>query len=145
MEESSRSSSRTTREVHLRDYFIVLARYKWLIVAAVIVTLSSTVLYIRRQVPIYQSHTRIIIELRQMQRMFFRDSMQLYYTDWLDLGTQIEAIKTTPVLAAAVKQLGLITAPEGTQEFSATVNGLRGSIQVTFVDNTKMITIIAKH
>ena len=62
MEESSESSSRTTREVHLRDYLMVLGRYKWLIVAAVIVTLSSTVLYVRRQVPIYQTQAKIILE-----------------------------------------------------------------------------------
>jgi len=143
MEENSESSSRTVkRETHLRDYFIVMHRYKWLIVAAVIVTLSSTILYLRRQEPVYEAKTSIIIEPKQAREMLFAQSVQAIS---LDLETQIEVIKTTPVLASVVRQLGLTTTPEGTPEFSDTVRSLRENINIGFVGGTKMVTISAKH
>ena len=132
------------KEIYLRDYFMVLGRYKWLIVAAVLVTLSATTLHLKRQEPVYQARASIIIEPKQVAEVFSSQSI-FFGTDWLDLETQVEAIKTTPVLASAVKQLGLTTAPEGTLEFLAAMNRLRESIRVTLVKNTKMVAITAAH
>ena len=132
------------KEVQLRDYLIVLDRYKWLIVAVVFVTLSATVLYLKRQEPVYQAQASMIIEPKQVAEVFSSQSI-FFGTDWLDLETQVEAIKKTPVLASAVKRLGLATAPEGTLEFSAAMNVLRKSIRVALVKNTKMVAITAAH
>ena len=139
---NERYTTHPSREIHLRDYLVVLDRYKWLIVAAVLVTLSATVLHLRRQVPVYQAQARIIIEPRQVTEVFSSQSV-FFGTDWLDLETQIVAITTTPVLAMAVRQLGLTTAPEGSLEFSHAVNALRGSVAVKLIENTKMATITA--
>ena len=65
-------TSAPRKEIHLRDYLVVLDRYKWLIVAAVMVTMSSTVLYLRRQEPIYEAKTSIIIEPKRGQEMVFQ-------------------------------------------------------------------------
>jgi capsular exopolysaccharide synthesis family protein len=127
------------QEIHLRDYLIVLDRHKWLIIAIFIVVLSATVLYSRRQVQIYQAQTRVIIEPKQLQ------STQYAVIDWLDLDTQMQVIKTTPVLISAVKRLNLATDPEGTPKFSAAVRRLSGSIDVSLFKNSKMVTITAKH
>jgi len=127
------------KEIHLRDYLIVLDRRKWLIAAIVAIVLSVTILYLKRQVPVYQAQTRIIIEPKQLQ------STQYAIIDWLDLDTQMQVIKTTPVLASVVKRLDLTMAPEGTPEFSAAVRRLDGSIAVNLFENSKMVTITAKH
>ena len=132
------------KEVQLRDYLIVLDRYKWLIVAVVFVTLSATVLYLKRQEPVYQAQASMIIEPKQVAEVFSSQSIFLG-TDWLDLETQVEAIKKTPVLGSAVKRLGLTNAPEGTLEFSTAMNGLRKSIRVALIKNTKMVAITATH
>lgn len=142
LETSSRTTKTTRKEIHLRDYLIVLDRHKWLIVAAVLVTFLSTVLYLRRQVPVYEAHASIIIEPRRAREMVFAQSVQAIS---LDLETQIEVIKTTPVLASVVKQLDLAASPEGTPGFSDAVKGLKKNVKIGFVKNTKMVTITAKH
>gem|GEM_PF-5199707 len=102
METSGKNSrQQLKREVHLRDHFIVLDRSKWLIIAAVVVALSSTILYLKKQEPVYQAQTSIIIEPKRAQEMVFSQSVQAIS---LDSETQIEVIKTTPVLASVVKQ-----------------------------------------
>ena len=137
------TSDRTSRkDIHLRDYFIVLDRYKWLIVAAVIVTLASTVLYLRRQEPVYEAQASIIIEPKRAQEMVFQQSVQAIS---LDLETQIEVIRMTPVLSLVVRQLELTAAPEGTLEFSEAVKGLRKNVKIGFVGGTKVVNISARH
>lgn len=134
----------TRKEIHLRDYFIVLHRYKWLVAAVTLVVLSLTVLYLRRQVPVYQAQTKMIIESKRATEVFSSESA-FFRTDRVDLETQIVAIKTTPVLASVVKELGVTTASEGTPEFVEAVNKLKRSIEVRLIENTKMATITATH
>ncbi len=132
----------SAREVHLRDYLMVLARYKWLIIAIIVVSLASTIFYQRRQMPIYQARATIVIEPRRPQEVVFPQSVQAIS---LDLETQIEIIRTTPVLASVVEQLQLTTAPEETPEFLKAVKLLKKNIEIGFVRNTMMVTIAARH
>jgi capsular exopolysaccharide synthesis family protein len=130
------------REVHLRDYLVVFDRHKWIIILLTVLTLSSTVLYMRRKVPIYQAQASVIIEPKRPQEMVFQQSVQAIS---LDLETQIEVIKTDPVLGSVVKQLELTEAPEESVQFLVAVKQLRRNIKIGFVRNTKMVTITARH
>ena len=132
----------STREVHLRDYLMMLARYKWLIVSLIVVSLASTIFYQRRQIPVYQARAIIVIEPRRPQDVIFPQSVRAIS---LDLETQIEVIRTTPILASVIEQLQLTTVPKGTPEFSKVVKLLKRSIEIGFVKNTKMVIITAKH
>ena len=149
------ASKTSKKEAHLRDYFIVLDRYKWLIIAAMVITLSSTILYLRKQEPVYQARSSVIIEPKRPQEMVFQRAVQAISSD---LETQIEVIKMRPVLASVVKQLDLIPsfsshsatrelteAPEGSLEFSKAVKRLRKNIKIGFVKNTQIVTITAEH
>jgi uncharacterized protein involved in exopolysaccharide biosynthesis len=70
------------KETHLRDYLIVLDRHKWIIIAALVVTLASTALYLRRQVPLYQAQTSIIIEEpSKTQEMVLPQNSQITSSD----------------------------------------------------------------
>jgi succinoglycan biosynthesis transport protein ExoP len=137
-----RISRHSAREVHLRDYLMVLVRYKWLVIAIILVSLASTILYQRRQMPVYQARSIIVIEPRRPQEVIFPQSVQAIS---LDLGTQVEVIRTTPILASVVEQLKLTTVPEGTPEFSKAVKLLKRNIEIGFVKNTMMVTITARH
>jgi len=138
---------KTQKEVHLRDYLIVLDRHKWLIIAALVITLSSTAMYLRKQVPVYQAQANITIEEpSRTQEMVLPKNVQVVNSeDSYYLETQIEIIRTTPVLANAVKQLGLTDAPEGTPEFNNVVDFLRGRVRVAPVKDTRIVSITASH
>jgi succinoglycan biosynthesis transport protein ExoP len=132
----------SAREVHLRDYLMVLARYRWLVIAIIVVSLASTIFYQRIQMPIYQARAAIVIEPRRPQEVIFPQSVRAIS---LDLETQVEVIRTTPILASVVEQLQLTTDPEGTAEFSKAVKLLKKNIEIGFVKNTMMVTITARH
>jgi len=138
--ETSRKISR--QEIHLRDYLAVLNRRKWIIIVALVITVSVTVLYMRKQIPLYQAQASIIIEPNRTQGIVSPHSVQ---TISPDLRTQIEVIKTTPVLASVVKQLGLTKDGEGTPKFSQAVGFLKRSIRTGFVGDTSMVSIAAIH
>jgi polysaccharide biosynthesis transport protein len=140
------SNNTFKRELHLRDYFLVLDRHKWIIIAALIVTLASTVLYQRKQVPIYHAQTSIIIEEpSRTQEMVLPRNVPVVDSDYLYLETQLNVITTTPVLATAVKQMALTDAPEGTEEFNSAVDYIRDSIKVTPVKDTRIVNISVSH
>lgn len=144
MQQSSNNTYK--RELHLRDYFLVLDRHKWIIIAALIVTLASTVLYQRKQVPVYHAQASIIIEEPgRTQEMVLPRNVQVVDSDYLYLETQINVITTTPVIATAVKQMALTDAPEGTEEFNSAIDEIRGSIRVTPVKDTRIVNISVSH
>ena len=126
------SSKTPGKEIHLRDYFVVLDRSKWFIISILVVTLSVSVLYLRRQIPFYRAQASIIIEPNRSQEIAFPQSAQIIN---LDLKTQIQVIKTVPVLSAVVRQLG----------FPTTVNQLKRSISINFIGETSMVSITAVH
>ena len=132
----------TQREIHLRDYLVELDRYKRSIIAVFVVALASTILYLAKQGTVYQAQATVIIEPKQVQQVVLPQSAQAITQDQ---ETQMEIIKTTPVLASVAKQVNLTTAHEGTLEFSRVVKQLRKGIRIGFLRNTKMVTIGAKH
>lgn len=129
-------SSRETfkREAHLHDYIIILDRRKWLIITAIIMTMSAAFLYMRlkgKAPDMYQAQVKVLIEPKRPQDIVFYSSAQNIS---LDMITQMELIKTTPVMSAVVKKMGLTKAPEGTPEFNFAVKQLQGSINISFAE-----------
>ncbi|MEK7400362.1 MAG: GumC family protein, partial [Candidatus Poribacteria bacterium] len=134
-------------EKHLSDYLLILDRHKWIIIIAVVITISATIFFQKMQVPVYQTQVSIIIEEpNRVQSMIIPRSVDSPHFDYsLYLDTQIEIIKTTPILASVVKQLALSSSPEGTQEFSDVVDILRENIKINPVKSTKIVKIIVKY
>lgn len=127
------------QEIHLLDYLIVLYRRKWVAVLGFVVVMFSVAFYVIRKptVPMYEATSKIVLASGRLQDIVPR-APQLQS---LDLETQIEIIKTTPVLSKVIQQLGLSNAEEGTSEFKAAVNGLRNSLDIKFVGDTLIATI----
>jgi capsular exopolysaccharide synthesis family protein len=129
-------------EIHLHDYLVVLDRRKWVIIAVLIVTLSSTILYLKKQKPVYQSYTSILVEPKMSQGSIFPQSAT--FTN-MEMKTKIEVIKTKPILASVVKKLELTKSSEGTPEFTEVLELLKENIEVDFVGETAIVNISVKH
>jgi len=129
-------------QLHLKDYLFVLRRRIWLILAVFIVVSVVTVLHLKRQIPIYQARASLVIEPQQKQDFISPGAAELV---GLDLETQMELIKMSPVLGQVVSQLGLSTAPPESPKFQSAVKALSRSISLGMLRNTKIINITAKH
>ena len=134
------------QEINLRDYIIVFYKHKWIIIASLLIAVSLMILYSKRQQPIYQTQSSIIIsEPNRAKNAVLPQSAGADESDYLYLETQMEIIKTTPVLSLAVKQLNMMPASEGTQEFSNAVKSLKGCLRVSASKDTRIVNIIAKN
>ena len=100
-------TSAPRKEIHLRDYLIVLGRYKWLIVAAVVVALSSTVFYLYRQEPVYEATAIIMLESKNSGGLSSSLSVFLPNVGTNDVATEIAIIKGRTIAERVVRELGL--------------------------------------
>lgn len=130
-------------EIHLSDYLIVLYRRKWVAVFAFVAVIASVAFYLiySPPVPMYEATSKIVIAPGSLQEIV-PGAPRLQN---LDLVTQIEIIKTSPVLGKVIQQLGLSNAEEGTSAFKEAVDDLRDSLNIKFVGDTLIATITATH
>jgi polysaccharide biosynthesis transport protein len=123
------------------DYLVVLHRRKWAAISVFIVVIACTAFYLVRiyepPLPTYQATSKIVISSGALQNIVPATSSH----QELDLVTQLEIIKTTPVLGKVIQRLNLSDAPEGTSAFKRSVTNLRNSLKVEFVGETLVVTI----
>ena len=128
-------------EIHLSDYLIVLYRRKWVALFAFVAVIAAVAFYLiySPPVPMYEATSKIVIAPGALQEIV-PGAPRLQN---LDLVTQIEIIKTSPVLGKVIQQLGLSNAEEGTLAFKEAVDDLRDSLTIKFVGETLIATITA--
>ena len=61
------------RNVHIRDYFVVISRHEWIILAAVIVTIASTIFYLSRTEPMYKTSVKLLIGQEKGELSLFKN------------------------------------------------------------------------
>lgn len=60
-------------KAHIRDYFVIVNRHKWLIFAALVVTLASTILYLSRTKPMYKTSAKLLIGQEKTELSLFKE------------------------------------------------------------------------
>ncbi|MCP4396612.1 MAG: polysaccharide biosynthesis tyrosine autokinase [bacterium] len=86
-------------DIHLRDYLRVILKWRWMIVAVFVLVVIAASIYSFRQIPLYQSTARILIERSGPNIVSFADpnaSNNLYW-DPQFIETQINIIKSSAV------------------------------------------------
>jgi len=94
------------REIHLRDYFRVLLKRKWIIILVLGLTLLTTIVSTFTAIPYYTASSEVLIERNRGNRGLDTD---YYYYDPEFLNTQSEIIRSVNVAKRVVDQLGLAT------------------------------------
>lgn len=129
-------------EVHILDYWWVIVRHKLIVASVFLVTLGMAAFYIKRQPPIYSSEVKIVVDPSSAQRAVMNSvSGESYWSMEKELQTQAEIVQTDSVLGKAVSRLELTQSRSDSPEFRRAISGVRGSMAVEFVKNTKMMKI----
>ena len=95
------------REIHLRDYFHVLLKRKFLIFTILLFTVLITVIRTYTATPLYTASSDVLIERNRGNRGLDTDYYYSYDPEFLT--TQSEIIRSVNVAARVVDQLGLNT------------------------------------
>jgi capsular exopolysaccharide synthesis family protein len=108
----SESTAVEQEEPGLRDYWRLIGRHRWLVLALTLATLLATALFIFTRTPIYTAETTILIDRRPYPVIKFRDATsESLYWDQFDQGeyqkTQHEILKSRALAARVIQDEGL--------------------------------------
>jgi len=98
-------SSQPSQEIHLLDYFQVILKRKFIILACLFVTLTTVFIYNYITEPTYEGKARIIIE-ENLQKSPVT-GVQMEYDQFFELQTHFDLINSYPVLERVYNTLFL--------------------------------------
>lgn len=90
-------------ELKLLDYLRIIRRRRWIVVAAVLVSLAASIAFSARATRIYSAHAEVLLESSADESVFDREGSA---SDPLLVETQVEVLKSRPVGIEARKRLG---------------------------------------
>jgi capsular exopolysaccharide synthesis family protein len=102
-------------EIHLRDYLNVVFRHIYLVIAAFLIVLTTAVIVTFSATPIYQATCKAMIEEDAGEQYdISTDPGGSYFRNRQFFETQVEVLKSKPVLEEVASQLKLYDKPEKT-------------------------------
>ena len=127
-------------EMTLRDYGNVIARRKWIVVFAVILTTVTVIALTALQTPIYSASAEVLVQPRGQDGFF--DNQTNYVDPERAIDTEIQVIEGQEVNERVQENLGLSTPPPGasasavgsTDVISIVVNDTNASNAATLAD-----------
>ncbi len=154
------------RETTIRDYWVILTKRRWTIIAFAFVVLVLTSIYTFKTTPIYDAVGRIAINHESSDALPFKDNASNSMPDYEDymtaIETQVRILKSDNLAMRVIRKLGLDKNPEFTNiskpqttdnELRATtpatdskqetilINTFRGGLKVLTLNNTRIIEI----
>jgi len=145
----------------LREYFRVLLKRKWIVVACIVGIFAAVAIASLRQTPVFEAVGRIAVNKADPNLITFKDSMPVMdYYDPTDLDTEVRILQSDLLALQVIRQLNLDKRPEyggqaarkqpnlvpdplqaDSARTTALLGGFRGNLRVTLIPNTRIIEI----
>jgi len=117
--------------VDAKQYLWVILRHKWIIILAVLVTVSSTVLYLTRAVPMYKTNVKILIEEGRGELSLLNNLNILEQSKLAkQLATYCEILKSRQLLSKVVENLRLYELPDKESDSGSFLARLRNLVNL---------------
>jgi succinoglycan biosynthesis transport protein ExoP len=154
------------REATIRDYWLILTKRRWTIIAFALVVFVLTSIYTFKTTPIYDAFGRIAINHESSDALPFKDNTSNSMPDFEDymtaIETQVRILKSDNLAMRVIRKLGLdrnpkfvdVSKPQTTaNELGTTapavdsrhetilINTFRGGLKVLALNNTRIIEI----
>ena len=130
-----------TEEISLKDYINIVLRYKWLIIAVFIITVSLGLFYLSKAHKIYQASSTILIENKMSNQVLFGMPNQ----SKSDINNNIEILKSYPVMEIAYeilkKDKNFRALPISKLGKKQAVYYLKGGVSIENKMNTDILTV----
>ena len=152
------------RETTIRDYWVILTKQRWTVIAFASVVLILTIIFTFKTTPIYDAVGRIAINRESADALPFKDSASNPVADedyTIAMETQVRILHSDNLAMRVIRKLGLDKNPSFTgvarpqapanslatnspnidTEESELINTFRGGLKVATVNNTRLIEI----
>jgi succinoglycan biosynthesis transport protein ExoP len=107
------SVGRDTKSVDLRDLALTLWRGKWLILAAVVLSMTAAGLYTSFvATPLYRASAVVMLETREEQVVDLEGVMSGLSGDAVTINSEVEVLRSRELLSQVVEHLSLTEDPE---------------------------------
>lgn len=96
-------------EINIREYFYVIRKWKWMIIAIFVTIVLFAAIKSFRQVPIYQATVRLMIEKQRPDVTPFRD--ENYWEEWMDqedFNSQQNILTSRTLAKQVMEKLGML-------------------------------------
>src|ERR1039458_10248987 len=101
------------QESTLREYFRVLIKRKWLVLACVAGIFAVVAIASLRQIPVYEAAAQIVVNKADSNLITFKDSMPVVdYYDQSDMDTEVRILQSDLLALQVIRQLNLDKRPE---------------------------------
>ena len=139
-----RESARA-REVHLKDYFRILRKHRWLIAGLFLVTVLTVAIWTFVQTPVYQASATVLIEPEPPKFLNIQEvspgggPTQDYYR------TQYELIPSRPILEKVIESLSLAKRMPGLGASPDPARAFLGAVTIEPKRNTRLVLVKFDH
>jgi capsular exopolysaccharide synthesis family protein len=141
------------QEIHLRDYFHVLQKRKWLVLAAVVISFSTAAIVTFRARPLYQSAAQVIIE-RETAKILSIEQITQGASGAADYyNTQYKILQSNTLAATVANRLRIWEHPEyagaaagkdGEARLDASAAAILSRITIEPVRNSYLVNVKAR-
>lgn len=134
------------QSIHLADYFYILAKRRWLIIASFVCIVSLTMFYTLHMKPVYQASTTIVIDKEQTMSPLTGERMDYdsYVSQSLTFNTHFKLITSRPVLEKVIRNLNLDKSERGEKlkvsPVKAFISQVRKNVRILIGQQEKILT-----
>lgn len=130
----------TEQSIHLTDYYYVLLKYKWLIIASFVITVSLTVFFTFRMTPIYSATATMVIDNQKTKSPLTGEALDYgsYVSQAISFNTHLNLITSRPVLEKVIRTHKLDRADAGNTDDKVQIASL-GDLLNYFRENLRRL------
>jgi capsular exopolysaccharide synthesis family protein len=146
METADRTLSTDKKEIHLRDYWATIWRWRWTVAATFVIVMTLVTLFTFLQTPIYRASTKVEIQPSSRRVVNVQDVGEMGNSGFSFFGedryynTQYEIIKSRAVAEKVLDRLGLWNDPEF-KNLKDPIGAFKSRVLVEPLEMTRIVVI----
>ena len=133
------------RETHLKDYYRVLRKHRWLVAGLFLVTVFSMAIWSFVQTPVYQASATVLIEPEAAKVLNIQEVTPIGAPTQEYYRTQYELMTSRPIVSKVIETLSLKQRIPELQRAADPVRALQNAITVEPRRNTRLVAVKFEH
>jgi len=98
-------------EAHIRDYWLIVLKYRWIVITCFLTIVLITTVYTFTQEPVYQATVQLVIQ-KELPSILTQDGISSYSAyDQPFYNTQLRILKSSPLAEEVIRKLDLVHNP----------------------------------
>jgi uncharacterized protein involved in exopolysaccharide biosynthesis len=133
------------RETHLKDYYRILRKHRYLVAGLFLVTVFSVAVWSFVQTPIYQASATVLIEPEPPRVLNIQEVTPIGAPTQEYYRTQYELMTSRPIVEKVIENLNLKTRIPELERVADPVRWVQGHMTVEPRRNTRLVSVRFEH